>query len=435
VSVRLGHDSREPQQEVEVSAWLQHPGYAAGGLSSGSDIGLVLLERAPEGVTPIPYNTVPLSEADVGRPIRHVGYGLTDAWDPTSAGRKFEGQHLVRQVRARQLESGSSTSQTCSGDSGGPGFMVTEEDGQERVAGVVSSGDRACEFVGYDTRVDAFVPWLQEVQEGWQEGSCSADGACVLGCVAGFDADCATCALDGVCRQDCQTPDPDCACARDGVCSADCPDAALDEDCPRHCGQDRVCALEACARPDLDCVEVGGGCTREEQCPGRRCVSDPQHPQAYCSLSCEAEGDCPQDMECLVGACRKRQLPAALPGEACSAGATFCTDGSVCPAGLEDAVCGTPCDSSAQCPEGHRCLGGDEAPRACQPPAPPPTSAAPPPPPQGCSSGAGGPALLGLLALQRLVRRRSAPPFLSASPGAGAGAGAPGSRCPPARWR
>jgi|GEM_PF-3050093 len=49
----------------------------------------------------------------------------------------------------------------CSGDSGGPAYLVDDKGGLE-VIGVTSWGDRDCQQLGAYTSVPAFGPWIQE---------------------------------------------------------------------------------------------------------------------------------------------------------------------------------------------------------------------------------------------------------------------------------
>ncbi len=384
--VAFGTYASSPSQGVRIIRQVKHPSYNG----SAYDFGVVQLERAVTNVTPIELNPTPLT-GSVGQPIRHVGYGLTDP-NGQSSGVKREVTYTLRQVRQLTIESGASGKQTCGGDSGGPAFMVTSGSSVERLAGVVSYGDQDCAVEGWDGRVDAVLPWLRSTMGQWENPTCAADGACVQGC----------------------TPvDQDCACVADGVCSAQCEDVAKDPDCPRDCATNGVCSTLACPRPDADCVAVGAACAAAQVCVSRQCVTDAQHPQAYCTRGCAAPGDCPGGMECgPAGQCRYPQRPERQLYDFCSPATDFCV-ASVCtgPAG-QLTRCVKACTGAADC-GGDRCEGGGDGQRYCRPAslsfAPIYLVATPiggGPAASSCAAVGGVPALWLGLALLPLLRRR-----------------------------
>jgi hypothetical protein len=326
---------------IPVVQQVAHPSYRGGDW----DFGVLRLGQAATGVTPIPMNERPMTSADLGRPIRHVGFGVTG---PSGAGGgvKREVTYNLRQVTRNAIESGAPGKQTCQGDSGGPGFMVLPGGAQEQLVGVVSYGDQSCAYQGWDGRVDVAAPWVRTTMGAWEAPTCAADGACVPGCAP---------------------IDQDCACAADGRCTADCADLLSDPDCPRDCVRNSICAQADCPVPDPDCVNVGSLCSVAQQCRARQCVSDSQHPNAYCSQACVGAADCPATMDCAAGRCRYPLKPERRLREACSRTNDFCVS-SICtgPAG-GIARCVQPCVVSSDCAGDASCEAGADSQRYCRP--------------------------------------------------------------------
>ncbi len=341
--VLFGHDGAAPRRTVAVRSQLSHPNYSG----RSFDFGLLQLAVPVTDTTPIELNTTALSSADVGRVIRHVGFGVTDGLAQSGGGRKRQVSYAVRSVEERLVWSGAVGQQTCSGDSGGPGFMVTAGSSEPRLAGVVSFGDQACTQTGADGRVDIVVPWIRQSAAQWDEPTCAQDGACKPGCAP---------------------VDADCACARDGQCPTSCPDFNLDPDCPVNCGLDAVCAVASCPRPDPDCTADGLLCVRRDECQARLCQTDPQHPQSYCTRRCASAADCATGLECADAVCRYPQKPERQLTQSCSPSRDHCVD-SVCtgPAG-GITRCVRSCSAQSDCLSGESCLGGADAQRFCRPP-------------------------------------------------------------------
>jgi V8-like Glu-specific endopeptidase len=340
--VGIGSSLSGLSRVVPVTSQQAHPSYNG----DAWDFGILRLAQPVVGVTPIAMNERALTSADVGRPIRHVGFGITSAATQAGSGTKREVTYNLRQVLAYTIESGAQGKQTCSGDSGGPGFMVMPGDSVEKLVGVVSYGDQDCVVEGYDGRVDRVAPWVRTQMAAWEQPTCATDGACVSGC----------------------TPvDQDCACAADGQCTADCANLASDPDCPRACLRDNVCSQTACPVPDPDCVAVGGACTVAVSCPDRQCIGDAQHPQTYCSKGCAGNADCPATMECAAGSCRFPLKPERQLFDSCSPSGDFCVD-SICtgPAGGVTR-CVKSCIATSDCPSGSSCEAGADAQRYCRP--------------------------------------------------------------------
>jgi hypothetical protein len=214
----------------------------------------------------------------------------------------------------------------CGGDSGGPSFLGGA------VAGVHSRTMSASCGTGVDIRVDRFVSFIEAfiaandpppcvvdgvcsagcgmsdpdcrcVADGTCGASCggtdpdccTANGACVAGCVA--DPDC-RCRADAQCEAGCGGVDPDCDCKADGRCEAGC--GASDADC--DCDADATCN-RACGLSDADCLDDGQVCEDATSCAGGQCLADARG-FSFCSRSCADTSECQNEMTCQGGLCR-----------------------------------------------------------------------------------------------------------------------------------
>lgn len=304
---------------VSVQQFVNHSSYQ-GITGDGHDVTVLRLQSSVTNVVPYQINDTALSNADVNRAVRHVGFGNSNGGGPspsnpaTGFGIKREATFPIRSVHQWEYESGASGTQTCSGDSGGPGFMVTAGNSLPRVIGTVSYGDEFCKHTGYDTRVDTVASWVRSTASWETFGTCAQDNTCVPGCSPTSDPDCTSCAADNVCNNNC-TNDP-------------------------------------------DCTEFGAACVSAGACRGSQCVTDPQHDEAYCSQSCSTENACPTGFACSNSVCVHEQLPEADLGETCDA-ATFCSEDTVCAGSSASATkCERPCSTSLLCGSGFSCVTG-----------------------------------------------------------------------------
>ncbi|MBL8920576.1 MAG: trypsin-like serine protease [Myxococcaceae bacterium] len=342
-SVAFGTVASNPTSTMRVVGQFAHPQYSG----QRNDFGLLQLERAVTDVPLLEINERPLTDAMLGTPVRHTGFGVTDGATQSGGGTKREVTTPLRRVMAASFESGAQGKQTCQGDSGGPGFMVLPGTTGEKLIGVVSYGDQGCTNFGVDMRVDTVVDWIRMTKAAWETPTCDYDGLCKPGCAV---------------------IDQDCACAsNDGQCSAECQDFARDRDCPANCAADGVCAQAECPRADTDCVAEGGLCSAATQCRGRQCVNDVQNRDTYCSRTCAQTSDCPATMQCEAGACRIPRRPERVLLESCSALLDFCVT-STCNGPLNGVTrCVLPCTSAADCDDRSVCEGGSMGGRYCRP--------------------------------------------------------------------
>ncbi|MBS1149172.1 MAG: Alkaline serine protease [Myxococcaceae bacterium] len=345
----FGTYASQPTQRVRIISQIAHPSYNPNsGVSH--DFGVLQLASAVTNVTPIPMNEKPMNSSHVGMPIRHSGFGITSGGGG-GGGTKRQVSYNVRQVTSALIESGAAGKQTCSGDSGGPAFMVMPGNTAETLVGVVSFGDQSCNQFGEDGRVDFVLPWITQTMSPWEGPTCASDGQCKAGC----------------------TPvDQDCACAADSVCNPDCAELLKDPDCPRNCVTNGICATEACPRPDADCVAEGSPCVNAQQCKGRVCVGDEQHANLkYCSSACSpTHNPCATGMECAPQlVCLMIQKPVKEPGAVCTS-ADFCSGGGVCTGPNAGGItrCVQGCSVQSDCPAQTTCEGGANGTRFCRAP-------------------------------------------------------------------
>ena len=352
--VLFGPTVRSPHKVVKTAAQYANPCYQVSSAACPNnqekayyDFGVLKLEQPVLDVAPIEMSSLPMSTADIGKKIRHVGFGITETG--RGDGTKREVTYNVRSVLPLALESGAMGAQTCSGDSGGPAFMVTPGSTRERVVGVVSFGDQDCNQFGVDGRVDVGLGWINTTMLQWEVPSCGEDGRCAANC---------------------PQIDQDCVCVADGQCTADCHSPGRDVDCPANCATNGVCAVEACPLADADCVALGETCTKPEDCKTRLCIRDGNNTQSYCSATCKVEGDCQRGMTCgPVGQCILKPKNPRNTYEICNAMEDICVGGNICdgPAGGLTR-CVKPCTSPADCTDGATCDTGTDNKRFCRPP-------------------------------------------------------------------
>ncbi|WP_437968164.1 trypsin-like serine protease [Sorangium sp. So ce260] len=220
---------------VRIETSRRHPDYDPGTLEN--DLTLLKLESdAPVQPAPLLRESMENSGWYVGPDYTFVGYGVSDG----VAGTGFGMRRVVTfpilavgpaqvggtpgMIDATQFYYQVPAMNTCSGDSGGPAFLVRW--GVERHAGVTSFGDDPCTLDGVQARtdLDQISRFIQPtIDEFEADNPCRADGLCDATCDVGpelVDPDCADrhCGADGVCALACVAPaDPDCALPDEGL--------------------------------------------------------------------------------------------------------------------------------------------------------------------------------------------------------------------------
>jgi hypothetical protein len=309
-----------------------------------NDLAFALLESAPPGVTPLPWNRASI-DGRTGDLMRVLGYGTNDTTD-AGIGVRREAELMINQLTARVITLGDGVSRgICHGDSGGPSLLLFN-DGVERVVGVHSYTATPGCVDGADTRVDfhwAFVSqWLIDKEPA------------------------TTCARDLICNPTCAMPDPDCRADGDRC------------DHPLDCSG-RACRSDA-QHPETYCTRR---CDAQNVCPG--------------NLSCEAA----------TATCQLPQLPLVMPGDACVPLLSYCLNDTHCDGvSRELAVCSRPCTAAADCEANQQCRPGFSGQFVCvRTPIELPIAKWEGPRAPGCTASAGAPAW-GLVLAWVLSRRR-----------------------------
>lgn len=139
-----------------------HPRWQGGTPPDAVDMGLILLTpQAANGI--IPYEVNRATPAATQKGII-AGYGKTNSGKGIV---KNWGITQVRSVNSRIIGIGGESS-ICSGDSGGPLFVMDK--GRLKVAGVASRTTFDCNpRSGSTTRVDVMVSWIDSVMEQWEK--------------------------------------------------------------------------------------------------------------------------------------------------------------------------------------------------------------------------------------------------------------------------
>jgi secreted trypsin-like serine protease len=143
---------------VDVDSVDHDQAFDSSDLEGGHDVGIVVLKQPITDVQPVAFATRSLSSSIVGKSIRLVGYGLSNAANQTGAGTKRQTTASVDNMNSLLVEVGSTAHGTCNGDSGGPAFATIG--GVETIIGVTSFGSTDCTGGGFDTRIDKYVSFI-----------------------------------------------------------------------------------------------------------------------------------------------------------------------------------------------------------------------------------------------------------------------------------
>lgn len=187
VEVFVGDDVRGEGVWLRAAALRSAPGFEPGGYVD--DIGAVILgEDAP--VEPAPIWLDALTMDSLGAEARIVGFGVPEPGGG-EIGLKRSGLTSVSAIDATTFDIVANPAMSCQVDSGGP-VLLRDGQGLERVAGITSTGDAACESFGRNTRVDVFAAAfvsavLDEASAGALEppppaSSDACPGCSVFGC-------------------------------------------------------------------------------------------------------------------------------------------------------------------------------------------------------------------------------------------------------------
>lgn len=332
--------------KVSIRRKIVHPRYeegAPGHTPSSFDIALIELAEEVSGIEPAVLAATP---PRVGERLLIVGFGKTNAALDDYGVKRVAETEIVA-VTAQTLWLGAAHQMrptTCSGDSGGPSFVV--RDGVEQLIGVHSTSEGApasCIGVGEDLRVDVFAGWIEARGEHRAPGE--------EGDPCGVEKDCA----EGLV----------CASSPHFVCSRPCTQAG--SACPggEHCLAIGATKTTLCLPASAGELGFGQPCDGRGQCAyAGSCLNTRDH-GPRCSLFCgDPAVSCPSGSSC--------DTTMFSFAKVCLADAGWQPPAPVTPP--QGALFGAPCESNGSCAQEGLCraIDGGEArcTRACGPASP-----------------------------------------------------------------
>ncbi|MFN8792234.1 MAG: S1 family peptidase [Bdellovibrionales bacterium] len=148
---------------IPMTSVRVHPAWT-GSISRGNNGDIALFKLARPRPSDIEITQIHTEPIRAGQTIVASGYG-------NNSGSLQMGSGLLRETRVRVLETKVTETEfavdqkqargVCSGDSGGPAFVVSPF-GRLRQVGIVSYGEEGCENYGVYTYVAPFLPWIQQ---------------------------------------------------------------------------------------------------------------------------------------------------------------------------------------------------------------------------------------------------------------------------------
>ena len=147
-----------------IAEVFPHPSYNPNSYHP-HDIAVMRLQSPINDVTPIPINTESMNSWS-GTWLHYVGFGSNSSYSGPGAGEKRETDIQIYEVYSYEYMHYTPNTNTCSGDSGGPGLV--DLDGRWYVAGVNSSvgatqnGGDPCSGYGFEMRPDAELNFIDD---------------------------------------------------------------------------------------------------------------------------------------------------------------------------------------------------------------------------------------------------------------------------------
>lgn len=348
---------------------------------------IILLEKVPESIAkPIPYNTSPLSNDDIGKEALFLGYGMTQTVPlGLSAVTKQSAKIAITKLSGAELTFGPQKDlvSVCFGDSGGPALF--DYSGELRVIAVNShlsesssipgSGGQifACDGGSVSVRTDAHIEFIQKILTEYGEGNttckktidcgfcgtCNAQQKCQPKDIEQFTSTCKPCQSNadcglGVCRllpegfrciQPCELGR---CCPKDSFCTPVAPGSSS-----------KLCQPQTGSCPAVSCKE-DKECGRAGQCIQNTCQLRPPVRHSLLCRSCQTHADCgdPNNLCYHNGGNTGLCLQACAEGEACPASFRC----QVLYAGFpkqclpkHGSTCTIPCQVDKDCPSSWRC--------------------------------------------------------------------------------
>jgi len=167
----MGANYQQPYagiEPIQVDDWSYPDGkdgpYAYNSKTYEDDIGVVWLKKSSSESAAHLYGGAPSWDKirDDRLSLLFVGFGYNVVTgQQVGSGIKREGSWQIDRVENRRVGFKVIGKNTCRGDSGGPAFIEVNKGTALELAGVTSVGDQECTF-GFETRVDAYRPWLDK---------------------------------------------------------------------------------------------------------------------------------------------------------------------------------------------------------------------------------------------------------------------------------
>ncbi|MBK7861487.1 MAG: S1 family peptidase [Archangiaceae bacterium] len=197
----LGDDwqaqATQAELKVPVDGGHTHPLYDR--TTNAHDIGVLITERPMNRPAAKLYRET-LTAAAVGRTVRLVGFGQTDAHLSSSFGKRYQGVTTISAVDPGDLTV-TGTPNICLDDSGGPAYLPSDA-GETVVAIHYLLDSASCDSHGYSTRVDPHLEFIDQqialadpfIDAGWEDAGTPDAGAPDAGAVgdAGQEVDAGT---------------------------------------------------------------------------------------------------------------------------------------------------------------------------------------------------------------------------------------------------
>ncbi len=154
-------DANNSANYVEAASTHYDTEFSTRSLDNGHDVGVVITKTALPG-TPLPVNRDALDDTMLKQPLRLVGYGVTSGTDSSgsTAGTKRTTTTTLAYFDDNFVAFNDPRHITCEGDSGGPALLTIN--GVETIVGITSFGDQGCIQQGVDTRVDAYLDFIDK---------------------------------------------------------------------------------------------------------------------------------------------------------------------------------------------------------------------------------------------------------------------------------
>ena len=189
-AVTFANDAREIAGPplVSITSAEAHPSFdfdraVSPGVSEYFDIAVLILAEPVGGVAPARLPEVVDAEANLipGDEVELVGYGArVDDGSLSESGEKAQGVATIIAVGDNEVQiSMPGEQQSCNGDSGGPTYLDIPGAGTRLVAVISRSADNdaACDSGSVNTRVDAYLDFIDAALGGSDPGGDSDGGS------------------------------------------------------------------------------------------------------------------------------------------------------------------------------------------------------------------------------------------------------------------